>query len=355
VLGFGGRAIIQNPDRLEEIKKFYPSATILLCSTAGEILDTQVLDNSISVTAIQFNKTHLEFFSTKIDQASESEAKGAELAKKLPIDNLAHVMVFSDGLKVNGTALVNGLSSALPKKIAITGGLVGDGPDFKQTVIGLNNPPSEGMIVVIGFYSTELHIGYGSLGGWDTFGPERIITKSKDNILYELDDKPALKLYKEYLGDQAQELPASGLLFPLSIQTKDSNGEDKEIVRTLLGINEADQSMIFAGDIPQGKTAKLMMANFERLIDGAAQAANMSLNKEKGQEAELAILISCIGRKLVLKERTEEELDAVRSTLGNTPAITGYYSYGEICPTSPTENQCHLHNQTMTITTFKET
>ena len=106
--------------------------------------------------------------------------------------------------------------------------------------------------------------------------------------------------------------------------------------------------------MPEGAYTRLMKANFERLIDGASGAASMSNENIGKLKPELAILISCVGRRLVLKERTVDEIDAVRKRLGKTTAITGFYSYGEICPTASTEKQCQLHNQTMTITTFRE-
>lgn len=353
VLVFGGREILEDESRFKEIQEMYQGADILMCSSAGEIVDTQIHDNSLSLTAIHFEKTKLSFVSATITGYDESEKVGLQLASLLEKENLAHVMVFSDGLLVNGTGLVKGLNAGLPDNVAVTGGLVGDGPDFKKTVVGLNTLATSGNIVAIGFYGSELRVGYGSLGGWDTFGIERTITKAKNNILYELDDQPALGLYKQYLGDQAQSLPSSGLLFPLKLHIN-ADGKDVEVVRTILGVNEEDQSMTFAGDIPVGATASLMKANFERLIDGASDAGSMSVEALTSKPAELAILVSCIGRKLVLQERLEEETEAVRNAIGAKAVMTGFYSYGELCPVASTEKVCELHNQTMTITTFRE-
>ncbi len=352
ILVFGERKLIENPQYFQEIKNFYPKAHILECSTAGEILAEKVTDNSIVVTAIEFEKTQVQFAHATIDNADQSREIGQQLANDLPKEGLVHAMVFSDGLKVNGTALVNGLNEKLPSEVSVTGGLVGDGSDFKKTVLGLDEPGVEGKIILIGFYGKDLKVGYGSLGGWDAFGVERIITKSKNNVLYELDGQPALKLYKDYLGDKAAGLPSTGLLFPLRLRLNDA--KETEVVRTILGVDEKEQSMTFAGDMPEGATAALMKANFERLIDGASGAGNMSVEHLGKQEPELAILVSCIGRKLVLKERIDEEIEAVRSTVGRSAALTGFYSYGELCPTASSEKQCQLHNQTMTITTFRE-
>lgn len=354
VLCFGGSALVSAPQIFDQVKQLYPGSHILLCSSAGEILNTTVTDNSLVATAVYFSKTSLQFSETEIPQADDSYEVGRKLASQLSTQDLVHAMVFSDGLHVNGTALVKGLTEILPGSVSVTGGLVGDGSDFKHTFVGLDGVAKEKNIVLIGFYSQSLKVGYGSMGGWDPFGPERIITKSKDNVLFELDGKSALALYKEYLGEKASGLPGTGLLFPLNIRLKDDIEKKNEMVRTLLAVDEKTGSMTFAGDMPQGAYAKLMKANFERLIDGASGAASLTKGSLGTNKPELAILISCIGRKLVLKERIEEETEAARSVLGDQAAIIGFYSYGEICPTAPTEKQCRLHNQTMTITTFEE-
>lgn len=344
---------MENEKYFEEIRSFYPGSHIIECSTAGEILGNQVRDNSIAVTAVLFEKTKLHFAEADITAAEESITVGKNLADAIPKEKLVHVMVFSDGLRINGTALVRGLNENLPPNVSVTGGLVGDGSLFEKTAVGLDHVAKEGKVVLVGFSdSDKFKIGYGSLGGWDAFGIERLITKSKGNVLYELDGKPALELYKTYLGDKAKELPSAGLLFPLRIRVDDD--KEGEVVRTILGVNEDEQSMTFAGDMPEGATVALMKANFERIIDGAAGAGNMSIEPLGRKNADLAILISCIGRKLILKERTDEEVEAVRSAIGDKSAITGFYSYGELCPNAPTEKQCRLHNQTMTITTFRE-
>lgn len=353
VFVFGGRDVLKNEDRFQEIKAWYPSAHLLFCSTAGEIISTQVLDDSLAVTAIHFSTTTLKTASIDIDDVSQSKDRGVTLAQQLPQENLKHVLVFSDGLKVNGTALVEGLTANLPPDVSVTGGLVADGSRFQETLVGLDAMPSSGKIVLIGLYGDNLRVSYGSFGGWDVFGPDRVITKSENNVLYELDGQPALELYKKYLGDLAKDLPSSGLLFPLSLAMKTAEG-DAEVVRTVLAVDESTQSLTFAGDMPQGVSARLMKANFERLIDGASEAAGISMKKLNSNAVEFALLISCVGRKLVLKERIEEEVEAVSQHLGAQVPVTGFYSYGEICPTAATEKQCQLHNQTMTITTFGE-
>jgi hypothetical protein len=350
VLIFGATNRIKEKGLIDMIRTAYPNACIFGCSTAGEIIGTQVLDDSLIVTAVSFSATKVVGYMVKVATTDDSHKAGAELAISLAADDLKHVFVLSEGLNINGSELVRGLTENLPPGTTLTGGLSGDGDRFQETYVLLNNKPKRNAVGAIGFYGNKLRIGYGSFGGWDTFGPERLITRSKGNILYELDGKSALALYKQYLGDHAKGLPATGLLFPLSLKTKKSS---RPVVRTLLSVNEENQSMTFAGNMPENAYARLMKANFERLIDGAVDAARTSAETIGPFSPDLAILISCVGRKLILKQRIEEEVEGVRDILGKDATYTGFYSYGEISPFVK-GGKCKLHNQTMTITTLSE-
>lgn len=350
VLMFAATSILKEKSFFENVRKMYPGAHLFGCSTAGEIYGTGVYDDTIATTAIQFEKTEIMGAELPLEGISNSFDAGRKLAQTIKQEGLRHVFVLSDGLGVNGSDLVKGLAGSLPENVTITGGLAGDGDRFQETYVFWDNLPSRNNLAILGLYGNHLKVGYGSMGGWDPFGPERLITRSKENFLYELDGQSALDIYKKYLGEHASELPAAGLLFPLSIRTK--SGETG-IVRTILAVNEADKSMTFAGDIPEGAYARFMKANFERLIDGASGAAVRSHEGLHGGSPQLAILISCVGRKLVLKQRIEEEVEAARDALGGNPQLTGFYSYGEISPFK-SGAPCALHNQTMTITTFAE-
>lgn len=349
VLVFGAPDHLRPRRVFDELRLAYPNAYILGCSTAGEILDTEVRDDSRVVMAVQFDNVRVVGASVPIANAAESRAAGAALAASFPAEDLRHLFVLAEGIHVNGSELIKGLAEALPPGVRATGGLAGDETRFKETHILANGPAETHRVAAVGLYGKSLRVGHGSLGGWDPFGPERLITRAKNNVLYELDGRSALALYKNYLGEHAQNLPASALLFPLCVRPPDSR---QWLVRTVLAINDADRSMTFAGDVPEGYFARLMRANFDRLIDGAVAAADSGknlLNAEPG----LAVLISCVGRKMVLKHRTIEEVEGVRGVLGPRVPVVGFYSYGEISPLTP-HGHCELHNQTMTITTFAE-
>lgn len=350
VMLFGARTLLQRPPLLEEIHRAYPAARILGCSTAGEICDTRVTDDTLVVTAIEFSDTRLQIAQAFIGDPGESYDVGKRLATALPPPELTHVFVLSNGLRVNGSDLVRGLTESLPASVSVTGGLSGDGARFEETLVLWDDIPRPDGVAALGLYGNRLRVGFGSLGGWDAFGPLRTVTRAKGNVLHQLDGQPALALYKTYLGEHAKGLPATALRFPLALTPR---GSERPVVRTVLAVNENDGSLTFAGDVPEGAVAQLMKANFDRLIDGAAGAAATSKDAIGLPAPDLAILISCVGRKLVLQQRIEEEVEAVREILGERPALAGFYSYGEIAPFAP-EAKCELHNQTMTITVFAE-
>lgn len=349
VLCFGNKDILTREPVYEMLRDKFPSALIASCSTSGEIFHTEVMDETLSVTAIEFKATKVIPHSVKIAHKEESFEAGKMLINKFDKHELSYIMVLSDGSKVNGSELVNGMNEASEGRILITGGLAGDGSNFSSTVVGLNSTPVNGMISAIGFYSTSLQVNHASQGGWETFGMEKQVTRSNSNELFEIDNYNALELYKQYLGPEAEELPGSALLFPLSVKLP---GTSESVVRTILSIDEKKGSMTFAGDIPSGSTVRFMRANFDKLTNAASTAALIAGGNQPAQP-ELALLISCVGRKLILKSRTEEEVEAVHDVLNNDTLLTGFYSYGEISPLSP-GGICTLHNQTMTITTFHE-
>ncbi len=352
VLAFGAKAFETTPALFESLAAAFPNAVIAGCSTSGEIAGACVNDQSVSVAVARFDHTRLRRAVAAIAHANASQQAGADLAAQLNADDLTAVLVLSDGTCVNGTALVQGLSNGLPGKVSIFGGLAGDGSSFASTWVLDGARPRRNYICAVGFYGSRLRVGHGCDHGWSDFGPERRITRSSGNVLHELDGKPALDLYKTYLGDLAAGLPGNALLFPLAIRRHSDDATP--LVRTILGIDEAQKSMTFAGDMPQGAIARLMRAKDDSLIGSAGKAiaaATRGLGESSGA---LVISVSCVGRRLVLGERTEEEVETI---LEGAPAGTrhvGFYSYGEISP-SIAGGASDLHNQTMTVTVISET
>ncbi len=348
---FADNVFLGNKQLQLTIKNVFKNTILMGCSTAGEIGLKKLCEGTIVLTSVKFEKTILKKVSCLINDSLDSFSAGENLANQLLNDNLKHVFILSDGINVNGSKLIDGFNSVYSAyNINISGGLAADNTSFSKTFVAdSNNNFVTNCITALGFYGDDIQINTGSFGGWDSFGIDRIVTKSHENIIYEIDGISALELYKNYLGDLSRDLPASALLFPIEMQ---ENLLSEKLVRTILGVNESNGSITFAGSIPEGSIIRLMRTNIENVINGAKTAAKITKN-DIIEDAKLVILVSCVGRKLVLTQLTQEEIDAVTSEFEEDVVFTGFYSYGELSKLK-NENLCSLHNQTMTITAISE-
>jgi len=329
----------------------FPRSALLGCSTAGEIANSGVMENSVVVTAIRFERTRVIPATADLADMADSRNAGRRLAKALAAPDLRAVLVFGQGVAINGSALVEGMIDVLGTSVPISGGLAGDNGAFARTFTLGSAGVSDRAIVAVGLAGDSLHTGHGSFGGWEPFGPARRVTRCDGNVLYELDGEPALEIYKRYLGEYARDLPASGLLFPFAMLDEDLSAVG--LIRTILGVDEQQGSLTLAGEIQQSGYLKLTHASTDALVNGAESAARAAAAAASLPQPALAILVSCVGRKLAMGDRVDEEVEAVVEVLGKDTVRTGFYSYGEISPFTPTVC-CKLHNQTMTITTLAE-
>lgn len=347
VLVFGAPEFRSASGPVAELLAAYPKAVKMGCSSAGEIFGDHILDGSLSVAVLRFASGRLRGCALPVDEGTTSEGIGAAVGSALAADDLRAVYLLTDGLRVNGTALLQGVHEVIAPSVVVSGGMAGDGSRFEATWVLADGTLRPGWVTAVGLYGDAVHVSHGSRGGWDAFGPERVVTRAKGNVLYELDGEPALALYKKYLGERAAELPSSALLFPLAIRGVDSKST---LVRTILSVDEPSGSMTFAGDIPEGAIVQLMRANFERLIDGASAASEAA---EAPGSGAVTLAVSCVGRRLILGERAEEEVEAAVEAGPKGAPMIGFYSYGEFAPHGPLECGV-LHNQTMTLTRFWE-
>ena len=348
VLVFGSGEKICDPTVRNQLRAISPAAELVGCSTAGEISGSSVSDEGVVALVIEFASTRVRAVSSPIPDAGSSDGVGRQLATELLADDLRHVLVFSEGLNIDGAALADGLRAMLPAHVSATGGLAGDGPRFEKTFVMHNDSVASNQVVAVGLYGPDLEVSWGSAGGWSAFGPQRVVTRAQGNVLFELDGKPALALYKTYLGDRAEGLPATGLLFPLEL-LPEHEGEPP-LVRTILAVDEVAQSLTFAGHVPTGRQVRLAKFTIDRIIHAAEEAGEDS---KLSSCPELVLVVSCVGRRMLLDQRVEEEIEVVLTELGNPQQVGGFYSYGEIGPLGFSHG-CALHNQTLTFTTFNE-
>ena len=348
VFVFGDSDVLKEHAVIDALKRVYPGAKIVGASSSGNILGREVSHSAVVATAVSFERGHVAVEMVDFNPGDNVEMLSETLISGLPKEGLKHIFIISDGLALNGSELVAGINK-MAMGVTVTGGLAGDGARFQETWVVGDGPARQHRIVAVGFYGEGITIGTGCFAGWSEFGTDRIITRSEGNVLYEIDGEPALDLYKRYLGDYADGLPNSGLRFPLSIKENDG---DPEVIRTLLGIDEAAKTITFAGNLPEGFKARLMKPDIDVLIDGAAEAAREieALNDRPA----LGLAVSCVGRKIVMDQLIDEELEAVGDVLGDHVQLTGFYSYGEIAPFTKDKLHCELHNQTMTLTVIYE-
>lgn len=350
ILGFGSKRLVAEGHLNKYLTEKYPSAEIVLSSTAGEIAYNSVYDDSAVIIIISFEKTVIKTASLNIDDFNDSFELGKSIVQQFDTQGLTSILILSDGLLVNGSQLVTGMEAANQGKVLITGGLAGDGTQFDNTLVGLNGTPKIGTVAAVGFYGDQIDVRSSSVSGWDVFGPERVVTKANGTNVYEIDNSSAVELYKIYLGPYIDDKTNTILLFPLALKLP---GHSQYIARSILSVSHEKNCMIFSGDIPEGSAVRFMKANFVKLIDAADQAAKEITSDDASYSPELAILISCVGRRIILGKQVEEEVGVVSDYFTDKTAIVGFYSYGEISP-QMNIGPCQLHNQTMTITTFNE-
>lgn len=349
VFMFGDREVFKREEPYNKIRVLYPHAHIVGCTSSGNILGEKVRKEVMVATAISFESGHVAIGIEDFGADDDLKGVGKRVVSQLRSAGLKHIFILSDGLNMNGSSLAQGANDAVDNGIAITGGLAGDGTDFAETWIIADGTARQNRVVAIGFYGDSISVTSGCFAGWDEFGILRRITRSEGNVVYEIDGEPALELYKKYLGRYADELPGSGLRFPISIKEHE---EDTALIRSLLAVDEEAQSLTFAGDVPEGYLARLMKTNIDGLIDGSQIAANRI--EQANSKTALGLVVSCVGRRLVLNQLTDEELECISETLGDNVQLIGFYSYGELAPFSDELMSCQLHNQTMTLTVIYE-
>jgi hypothetical protein len=334
-----------------DLREAYPKADLIYVSTTGNIAGTELSIEDPVSTAILFSKTKVKVSSTCRSQHASSHDTGKALVSGLLTEGLKHILLFTDGLVINPSSLIRGINETIPAQVSLTGGVAGDAWEFGHTLVGHNNVLAKDQCVAVGLYGEAISVSYGIGGTWDSFGADRIVTRAKNNVLYELDGKPALELYHRYLGKYAEGHPRAYMFFPLGLRSKSL---DNTVARSIISKNEEEQALILAGEVENGDRVRLMKANTERLLDGATEAAIQA--RQANRNSSLAILVSCVGRQEVLGQRTEEELEEAQQALGENTLLTGFYSYGEFAPISnkATKLRAELHNQTMAITVLSE-
>lgn len=333
---------------LQELFATFPQAVIIGCSTSGEIYEDQFHDGALSVGIMQFSSTQLVRHTVNVETIEASCEAGRTLVNGFDQQGLRSLFVLADGMRVDGSSLVEGLNQALNPEVIVTGGMASDNGRFTGTWLLVDNQPEFGVVCAVGFYGEHFRTSYASKGGFSRFGMERLVTSCDEqtHTIHTLDNKPALELYKVYMGEHAKKLPNSALQFPWLVI--DSDGDSK--IRAIQDANEEEQSVQLFGGVKTGDRVVFMKGSFNYVVAGAQQAVQRL--EWPTDTPVMSLTVSCMGRRSVLQDRTDEEVEVVKETLGEGVAQVGFYSYGELSPR--TSGKCGLLNQTMTLTLFWE-
>lgn len=409
LLVFAAPGMYDDDAPINELRAVFPHSHIAGCSTAGEIINTKILDDSLTVAIVQFAATRLQVCDAPVSHPHLSLCAGQTIAEELYRPDLRAILVFADGTGVNGAELVRGFGQIIPSGIPIMGGLAGDGARYQRTWVLVDGKPQTHAVTAVGLYGDRLQVGHAAQSGLSAIGGDYSVTSAQGNVVYALDGKPALTVYQEALGELAEALPGTALLFPAAMRSGLS--EAQSVVRTVADIDEQTKSLIFAADVPVGARLRWMQAEASQMVSGASDAARVAfkrtlsrsvagngmgwrigvptptlkpqprptdlLNAEliakhraagvalldpfEGESASddkaaskdtLCLAFSGIARRLLLGAQCDDELFAVMDMLPANTHMVGFYGYGEIAPAG---RAVELHQQTMAITTMRET
>lgn len=336
---------------IDAIQKKFPNTLLIGGTTAGEIIDQQVVDDSIVMSAIKFDKTKIKVFSAELpEDVSTYKEVGKQFVRDIEQEDLKHLFILSDVQTLNASNLLKGINNQLDSKVSVTGGLAGRESYLGSNFIIDNGELVHNRVVALAMYGDNLQVSYNAQGGWDSYGVECLVTKSENNHILEIDGQSALDFYRSHVGiGVLSNINKHGFKHPIKIRNEEYTNP---VIRALLDVNEEKQSLIMAEEIPKGTYVRIMKANIDRLIIGAENAAK-TIAEQNNFNHELAILISCSGRRKVLKDLASEEVEAVTDQFPETTKAIGFYSYGEISPFFELP-KTSLHNLTMCVTTFSE-
>jgi len=333
---------------IEFILKFNSNIKIIGTTTDGEIIEGRRLKNNTILSFSIFKNTELTTSFVNLSDIKEknkfncSFEAGVELAKQLqPTDKTKGVIIFGDGLTLNGEEFLNGFGS-VNNSVLISGGLAGDNANFINTYTFTEQAVLENGVVAVKFDSDILEINNLYLFGWNGIGKDFEITKSKKNVIFEIDNKPILEIYEKYMGEYVlHKLPKIGVEIPFIIER-----DNMKIARAVIGKNK--NKLIFAGNINKGEKVQFGIANISE-YKKEAQKMLECLNK---YPVETIFIYSCMARKNSMKIETERELKRV-SEYSNT---SGFFTYGEFFSEKQTDGKFkyHLFNETFTAMFLSE-
>ena len=335
-----------NKEILVEIQEFfmkYFSASVIIGTTTdGIIEDTNVYNDTKSVaTFTTFEKSTLRCAIVKNDDyQNNSYEVGKAITKQLVSENTKVIISFTDGIMTNGEEYLAGIGEIAPKVI-LSGGMAADNGKLVKTYVFNKHEITSSGAVAIAIDSTSLNISTDYAFDWFPVGKKLIVTKSIKNRVYEIDGVSAVDTYAKYFGKElAKILPHAGIEFPLIFQ-KDGVSVGRAVI-----VKHEDNSLTFAGNIPEGTEVRFGVGNAGKILENAKNSINNVLDKFQSIP-EAVFTYSCMARRRFMDDNILDELKILKK-LGNA---SGFFTYGEFFH-SKSSNK--LLNETMTLLVMSE-
>ena len=318
----------------KELKACFPTAPVIGTTTGGEVFNGGIVDHStvISVAVFERSRVRVSFSDEK-----DSLKLGRQLAEGLKDRDQKVMIAFADGLGSNGDRILRGLHEVSPE-VPVAGGLAGDMFTFTGTYTFTQDFLSKTGGVCACIYTDRIHINTLYNLAWIPIGKEMTITKAEGNRIYEIEGRPAVEIYKEYLGKDAETLlPHIAIEFPLVFER-----DGKLVARACLGIDD-DGAMVYEGDINEGERVRFSIWDTGEMLDGAGTA----LKVIRGVPVEGIFVYTCAARKYLMGKEVEVETKYLQSV---APTV-GFLTYGEFFTDRGTKS---FFNYTITLITLSE-
>jgi len=331
------------------LDKLYESGIpVIGASTCGEILFNDERNNILEESIILIlAETKSKAFEIEFFEKTEENSylAGLEAGKwgKNRFRNPIFLTLLS-GLKSDGEKFIKGLKESATDEVKVFGGLAGDDSLFKETFVFYNNNSINNGAAVLLLDGDKFESDGISTSGWIGLGAEKKITRSEGNVVYTIDDEPAMEVYKKYLDIKDEDLPGIGVEYPLLVYR--DNGTN--VLRAVLQVNKENKSLIFAGTVEEGSTVKFSSSPGFEVIEQTKK--EISLKWKSNNTAEIIFIFSCMARHLAMGPNIEEEIK-IAYQLWQVP-IAGFFTYGEIGVNY--KGICDFHNETLALLLIKE-
>lgn len=360
VLMVFGAMRFDHRDLLKGVMSIFGTVPIVGGTTAGEISTAGYSTGSVVVMAIASD--YLQFVpgighNMSSDERACAVYMASDILSKGSFGQEAALLVFPNGMGGDGLRVLDGLHSVLGPGFEILGGYLGDDERFQSTFQYYNGMVYRDAIVGLMIYYRMdcVRTGIGVRSGFESIGNSFVCTASEGNIVREFDHVRALDLYKDFLGEErSARLPGVCLEYPFGLIDPElsTDGSDMFQLRCGLSVDHAKGTISLAASIPSGSSVTLTTASRGDIIQGARMAAEQALAGLSGAIPRLVVMFSCVGRKLVLGRRIQEEVAAIKECFGEKVPLIGFYTYGEIGPVNkmkPGYDIAKFHNETVVL------